>query len=459
MPDAPVDTLPVFPACREFAGVARSLPAHVTSSLSAADLQSPQCASVDAPYGIESAGPDSVVAVDGLVPGAAYRIRLRSPADLAFYVATGCSTMQGPSADECPLFVDAVGSGGDEVGRFVATDDRAYVVVDYYASAMPANQTFTLDVYAEGCTTDAACSGATPVCSEGRCVACADSFDCGDTALPRCDTATNTCAAGIDTCTTEDAAEPTDDGPSGAYAFVTDGSGDASTSSEICSSPRGEVDYYSFQVTTVGEVWDLTLSWTGTRDLDLEVYDATGAEVGLSYWEQPETMRLTYLPIGTYYIAVTDFAQTATPIAYSIAVHRETGAGCTTRDDCADDYRNQVFRGDCVAGACVPLTGNGATASGGACDSVSDCASGLSCPSFYFTEDADTRDVCTQTCTDDAGCSAMGTDYVCTSFLITNVCVQKCTTDDQCPVDPDSKPLAGPWYRLHCQTTTGNCVP
>jgi hypothetical protein len=459
MPDADVDAPPSFPACREFAGVASTLPAHVTSSLSAADLQSPQCASVDAPYGIESSGPDSVVPIDGLVPDAAYRVRLRSTSDLAFYVATGCSTATGPAANECPLFVDALGAGGDEVGRFVATAARAYVVVDYYASALPPNQTFTLDVYREVCTSDAECSGATPVCSDGRCVACADSFDCEDASLPRCDTATNTCAAGVDTCTSEDANEPADDGPSGAYAFVTDGAGDASTTSEICSSPRGEADFYSFQVTTVGEVWDLALTWTGTRDLDLEVYDATGAEIGLSYWEQPETMRLTYLPIGTYYIDVTDFAQTPAPAAYSLAVHRATGAGCTSRADCASEYRNQLFRGDCVAGACVPLEGNGMTASGAACDSVSDCAGGLSCPSFYFVEDADTRGVCTPTCTDDSGCAALGADYVCTSFLISNVCVPKCTSDEQCPVDTDSKPASGPWYRLRCQTSTGKCIP
>jgi hypothetical protein len=459
VPDASVDTPPAFPACREFSVVANTVPAHVTGSLSAADIQSPQCAAVDAPYGIESAGPDSVVALDDLVVGAAYRVRLRSASDLAFYVATGCSTMDGPSAAECPLFVDALGAGGDELGRFVATAARSYIVVDYYASAMPSSQTFTLDVYLEECTTDASCGGATPVCSDGRCVACADSFDCTSSTLPRCDLATNTCAAGVDTCATEDASEPVDDGPSGAYAFGPDGGGDASTTSEICSSPRTEEDYYSFQVTTIGEVWDLTLAWTGTRDLDMEVYDATGAEVGLSYWEQPETMRLTYLPIGTYYIKVTDFAQTSIPIAYSLAVHRTTGTGCTTRDDCASEYRNQVFRGDCVAGACVPLNGNGAAASGAACDSISDCASGLSCPSFYFVADADTRGVCTPTCTDDTGCAAMGTGYVCTSFLITNVCVQKCTTDEQCPVDTDSKPSAGPWYRLRCQTSSGKCVP
>lgn len=458
-PDAGPDAAPLFPACREFDRSGASLPLHMTGTLAASDVQSPQCAEVDAPYGIESAGPDSVIPLDNLVPGKAYIVRLRSPADLGFYVATGCSSIVGPTAAECSLFVDALGAGGDEVGRFVATASREYIVVDYYASATPSNQTFMLDVYAEDCTASTGCDGATPVCYQGRCVECADSFDCGDASLPRCDSAANACAAGVDTCTTSDASEPGDDGPAGAYQFVPDGAGDASTTSAICSAPREEVDTYAFAVTSVGEVWDITLTWSGTRDLDLEVYDSAGAQLALSYWAQPEAIRLTYLPVGTYYIQVSDFGQTATAIDYSIAVHRGTGAGCTTASDCASEYANQLYRGDCDAGACIAIAGDHAVASGGACDSVADCATGLSCPSFYFTSGADTRAVCSPTCSGDSDCTGIGPDYVCTTFLIQNLCVQKCTTDDQCPVDIDSQPSAGPWDRLHCQVSTGKCMP
>jgi hypothetical protein len=458
-PDAVFDPAPLFPACREFAGAGATLPLHMTGALAASDVQSPQCAEVDAPYGIESAGPDTVVALDNLVPGTAYIVRLRSPADLGFYVATGCSSIVGPTAAECPLFVDALGAGGDEVGRFVATASREYVIVDYYASANPSTQTFTLDVYAEACTTSSGCDGATPVCFQGRCVECADSFDCGNAALPRCDGASNACAAGVDSCSTSDAYEPADDGPAGAYLFSPDGSGDDSTTSEICSSPRDEVDYYAFEVTSAGETWDITLTWSGTRDLDLEVYDSGGTQLALSYWEQPESLRLTYLAIGTYYIQVSDFAQSAAAVGYSIAVHRSTGTGCTTAADCASEYRNQLYRGDCDAGACIAIAGNHAVGSGGACDSTSDCAAGLSCPSFYFTSGAETRAVCSPTCNGDTDCAGMGADYVCTTFLIQNLCVQKCVTDDQCPVDIDSPPSAGPWDRLHCQVSTGKCMP
>jgi len=117
-----------------------------------------------------------------------------------------------------------------------------------------------------------------------------------------------------------------------------------------------------------------------------------------------------------------------------------------------------VFRGSCVAGACVAIESVD-VAAGGACDTEDDCASGLACPDFYFMADADTRSVCAPHCTADGDCAAMGRDYVSPTYFATgNFCVQKCTTDDQCPTDPTSEPVSGPWYRLDCQTSTGHCV-
>ncbi|HEY5948843.1 MAG TPA: hypothetical protein VIV40_25305 [Kofleriaceae bacterium] len=459
-PDAPIDTPPFYPACREFGGNTATVPAHVIGDLSAADVQSPsQCTSVDAPYGIESAGPDAVVRLDGLVPGTAYIVQLVSAEDLAFYVASGCSTPSGPAVSECALFVDA-NAGNQEVGRFVAQSTTTYVVVDYYASHTPANQMFTLDVYAEACTTDSQCSAGLPVCLNGKCVQCASSFDCTDAAAPRCDVANTTCVAGLDQCASDDAIEPADDGPAGARALVLGGTGVATVNAQICSLPRSEADFYSFQVGSLGETWDLSLVWNGARDLDLEVFDATGAAVGLSFWEQPERMRLTYLATGTYYIKVTDFStQTSSSIGYTLTAQRTLGTGCTSRADCAAEYRNQVFRGDCVAGACIKIDGAGLVAEGGACDSVSDCGSTMSCSSFFFVANADTRDVCARTCTSDLDCGGLGANYVCTTYLIKNFCVQKCTSDDQCPTSLDSQPTTGPWYRLSCQLATGRCAP
>jgi hypothetical protein len=459
-PDVAIDTAQVYDACREFGEMSATVPAHVNGMLAAPDVQSPtQCTTVDAPYGIESAGPDAVVRIDGLTPGTAYIVQLASAEDLAFYIASGCSTPSGPAQDECSLFVDA-SAGTQEVGRFVAKSASTYIVIDYYASHTPANQTFTLDVYAEACSTSSQCTSALPVCSNGECVECVTSFDCESSLLPRCDTANTTCIAGFDACTTDDAVEPADDGPAGARALAVNGGGFGSVTGSICSSPRSEADFYSFQVGSLGETWDFSLVWAGARDLDLELFDASGSEMGMSYWEQPERARLTYLPVGTYYVKVTDFSpQTTTPISYLLTAQRTLGTGCTSRAQCATEYRNQVFRGECASGACVKLDGTGMVAEGGACDSVSDCGTGMSCPAFYFVSNADTRGVCARTCTGDADCAPLGGNYVCTSYFITNFCVQKCATNDQCPTSLDSQPVSGPWYRLNCQPTTGRCVP
>src|SRR5437762_3592232 len=97
-PDAPVS----YPACDEFQTTGTPVPVHLSGTLAGADVQAPSsCATIDAPYGVESAGPDSVVLVTNLVTGAPYIVRLQSSADLAFYVVTGCATPTGPSAGQC----------------------------------------------------------------------------------------------------------------------------------------------------------------------------------------------------------------------------------------------------------------------------------------------------------------------------------------------------------------------
>ncbi len=455
--DAPVS----YPACHEFASLGISVPVHHAGTLAGADVQSPsQCMDKDAPYGIESAGPDSVVQVSGLTPGSPYVVHVASAADLAFYIVTGCSTPTGPDSTQCLLFEDA-STGTDEVGRFVAPATSVYVVVDYYASHPPSDASFELDVYPETCATAAQCSGSTPVCADGECVACASSFDCKTAALPTCDLSQHACAAGIDQCTSDDASEPNDDGPAGAVVLAPDGDGTAQRTGHICSQPSEERDYYAFDVTAPGETWDLQLGWAGPRDLDLAVVDATGRTIGLSYWEQPERARLTYLPLGRYYVRISEFSSSPdpTPIAYTVTTHRAFGAGCTTMNDCATEYRNQVYRGDCVAGACVERDGQGTVAAGGACDSESDCGPGLACPSFFFVADAATRDVCAPGCADDDDCTTFGTGYACTTYLQHNFCVQRCTSDAQCPSVLDTQPTSGPWAQLRCEQATGRCLP
>ncbi len=461
-PDATIEPDAGYSACEEFAAPAlmiSELPAAIAGELAGAgaDLAAPAtCDQVDAPFGIESAGADRVYALLGLAPGVEYVVRLDSTDDLAFYVVTGCGGAAGPTSGQCALFVDAVVDEA-EVGRFVADADRAYVVVDYYAAGEPPAGDFTLEVYAVACQASATCGGVAPVCQDFRCVGCASDFDCGSADVPLCDEPAHTCVAGYGACTGDDAAESGDDGPAGATVLTPGTPIDAA----ICNSPSAERDFFRFHVTDPGEHWTIGVTWSAAVDLDLEIYDDAGTMMGRSYYEQPERVALTYLPAGDYYAEVDYFASATTNVSvpYTITATRVTGDTCATAADCAGEWRNQIFRGACVGGACEPIDGDGAVASGGRCDSASDCGVDASCASFFFVADADTRMVCGDFCDTTTDCAALGSDYLCTDYLVDNFCVQKCTSSDQCPTIPQQTPATPPWTRFTCQTSTGRCVP
>jgi hypothetical protein len=450
-------------ACRELGTPAyrvTGLPSRIAGDLdgAGADLESPpSCAEIDAPFGAISAGADQVIEVTGLATGVEYQVRLESSADLAFYVVTGCSSDRGPTDAECLLFVDA-SSDNVEVGRFLAPDTRAYIVVDFFSSRDLQSTGFSVDVYPSGCDTDDDCGGTTPTCIDHRCVGCATSFDCKDPTAPVCDTASHACGPGTGTCPGDDAGrENRDDGPAGATALpvplgVATGS--------ICNTDD-EHDYFRFDVTSPGELWQVTLAWIADEDLQLEAYDADGQLVGKSLHELPEQMLLTHLPVGRYYLAVTwrDPPASAAPVLYSIAALGVPGDVCRSDSDCADAYRNQAHRGHCDDGACVRIDGDGEVAVGGACDSQSDCDDDGECPSFLFTADADQRSVCGLHCRSDDDCDAMGPGHVCTTYLPQNFCVQRCSRDDHCPVLADTAaPDNEPWARYACQESTGRCL-
>ncbi len=456
-PDAPVS----YPACDEFATQGVIVPVHFEGTLAGADVVSPtECAITNAPFGADSAGPDRVIPLRGLRPGTAYVIKLTSASDLQFYVTTGCATPSGPGADQCLLFEDE-SLDETELGRFIAGGSTAYVVVDFYASHEPDSNSFTLDVYEEQCREADQCGAATPACSEGRCVECVSSFDCHDAAASSCDAVSHTCAAGANTCYGDDASEPADDGPAGARVLVLDGANRGSVTGSMCASPTTEDDFIAFDVTSLGDTWDFQLAWTGTKNLDLRLFDARGTLLGMSLWEHPERVRLTYLPLGRYFVRVTEQSSTADPtaIAYSLTAIRSPGTPCTAAADCAGEFRNQVYRGSCEAGACVAIQGDGAFPEGTACDSQSDCGGALHCPSFFFVESPDTRNTCARGCGTDDDCAPLGAGVVCTSYLANNFCVAKCTDDAQCPTAPSSVPQSGPWFRLSCDLPTGRCLP
>lgn len=420
------------------------------------------CATVDAPFGVEAQGPDQVIAVHSLEPGVDYAVRLVSAADLAFYVADGCTaTALSEQVDECLLFVDA-SKGAVESGRFTApASGDVVIVVDQYQAQSPADGSFQLEVYAATCSTDNDCPAQQPACVDNRCSGCGTSFDCPTADKPVCDQINNTCVTGYNQCVGDDPGESGDDGPAGARNVTPAGAQPTVTSGSICNAPLGELDYYRFDVATDGESYEIDLDWNlSSVDLDLEVYDATGKPYGLSLWERPEQVVLTYLPAGTYYAEVNYYGQTqvTTSVDYTITATRVTGSSCASTADCAAEYRNQFFRGECSGGACRNIDGAGALRVGQSCDESPDCAS-ANCAAFPFTADADTRSLCTTSCVDDDDCTLkLGAGWLCTTYLTDNVCVKPCTTSQQCPVVLNAQPQSlGPWYRLHCVLSTGKC--
>src|SRR5262245_33657238 len=111
-PDAAPDSKPdaptfLYAACGELTRptqIVSGLPAHLIGDVSGggADLSAPTgCATSDDPFGVQTAGEDDVIALDGLQPGVDYVVRVDSAADLSFYVVTGCSSETGPVSHEC----------------------------------------------------------------------------------------------------------------------------------------------------------------------------------------------------------------------------------------------------------------------------------------------------------------------------------------------------------------------
>ena len=289
---------------------------------------------------------------------------------------------------------------------------------------------------------------------------CETSFDCTDPGEPVCDAAA-ACVAGPNECTGVDNADAGgDDGPAGARSLTAAVNKRLARKGKICSAPASEVDYYYFTVAD-GQGIDLELSWMdAAADLDLEVVGPTGTLLGISFWVSPELVSLTYLPAGTYYVKVTEFAPAddATSKAYTIAATTRAAQTCTSAADCAAEYSTQLYRGECAGGVCDFLELDAPGADGSACDSGEDCTSG-GCS--YIPFEADAQDsVCTNVCTVDADCAAVGPGLTCTTGLSTNFCVPSCTSDLECGADTGSETLdpGEPWDYITCDEGTGACT-
>jgi hypothetical protein len=428
-----------------------------------ADLTAPEgaCAQEgadpDSPFWWEEAGEDVVVQLTGLTAGSVYTVDLvaTDEDDLGFYVITGCDN-GAPGTGQCPLFVDDMLAG--EFWGFEATGTTAYVVVDTGAESVTTGA-FTLNVELATCSTNDDCDGATPACVSFQCVQCAESLDCTGAAMPFCDTTTNACTAGPATCVGDDTGDTvgSDDGPAGARD-LTSLSGVAQVAS-VCAA-SGEADYYKVTV-DAGEGLTINLDWTPTaanEDLDVFVTDATGTAYGFSYWKEPELVTLTYLPAGTYYIEITQFASAASNVVvpYTLTVTQTADQTCTDADDCDDAFSTQLYRGSCdvADGACKEIPA-GAGAANAACDSNDDCTSGA-CSYVAFEADAHLS-VCTVECAAEGDCATITGTHC---FAAAGICTPACTTNNQCGANIGSSAVdAGePWNYATCTVATSTCT-
>jgi hypothetical protein len=421
-----------------------------------ANLNVTACDVENAPFGVDAPGEDEVVKLTGLTPGTTYYAKISSEEDLAVYVLTGCNAGSGDGA--CLSFADANTGNAAEAAKFTAPPDgTAYAVVDFWdASAMPTSGAYTLTVTTDGCTADADCSPAHPVCDTTQ-------FSC----------------VKYDNCVGDDAAEgdgttASDDGPIGATNIAYTPGTPVVINGGICddvdpsAASITEFDWWKITVPDGGG-FTASLGWADTAaDLDLIVTDATGALVGESYWLNAEVVKTSHLPAGTYFLHTYRYAPTSTAVTpYTLTVDSATAA-CTTDADCDDDFSTQVFRGHCNAGtgACENLAGNAMVALGGKCDGAGDCdATALGCTTQIdpFQSNLSSRGFCTNTCTTDSDCASMP-NAVCMTIdpaNATKVCAGKCTADTDCGVgsllDQPTMGSGLPWLYVTCTVMTGQC--
>lgn len=383
----------------------------------------------------EPIGEDQVVQLDNLTPGQNYFVSVDSAdADLSFYVATDCDAA-GPTQGSCLLFNDAQVAGTAEINVFTApTSGTAAVIVDSFDDTMAG--AYTLSVGLAECT---------------------DSFGCTDANTPVCN-ASFTCEAGPNDCTGDDAGDGTpggDDGPAGATAITTS---PQVVTGAVCSSP-GEADWYAVTVAD-GEGIDLSVAFDPTMaDIDVVVLTGQNRLVGLTFWQNPEHVRLTYLPAGTYYFVLSLFNGDTVAQGYTATFTKTPAQTCATSADCATEFETQIYRGTCSAtGACDFTTTTGG-ANGSPCDSPDNCTSGF-CSYISFESDAQDS-VCSDSCTAQADCDAIGPGLACTTAFGTNFCLPSCATDLECgTIELGSDPDPGlPWQYMTCTVATGVCGP
>jgi hypothetical protein len=370
-----------------------------------------------------------------------------------------------PAAGDLGIALDFAGSANNlEVGLFDSTGalvdsgtNAAGLPEALISTALPAGTYYVLVIQVEPPTNAAAVAYTLTLDRPS----CTNDFACATAAKPVC-AGNGLCTAGPLFCTSDDVGDTTsggDDGPAGARTLTPVVGTPATVTSAVCNLTAAERDLYKVTVVN-GAGLDATLTWTGATDLDLRILDSTGKLVGESFWVMPESVKVTYLPAGTYYLEVTKFdqnAQTGATQAYTLNVALTTPQVCLNATDCAKDPSTQLYRGACTTGACHFIAA-GARANGQACDSGDDCTSG-ECSYIPFEANAQ-KAVCTTSCTTTADCNAVGTGLTCSTGQATNFCVASCGTNLDCGANTSSGTLDNgqPWDYYDCAAATGVCT-
>lgn len=256
----------------------------------------------------------------------------------------------------------------DEVARVVKATltDATFVEVDintetFESTEVPGGEGWCIPSaaieYAPECTTNADCSGATPFCDTENfeCVGCLSSLDCSAD-KPVCSATDNgvECIAGLDLCTGDDANEQSDDGPMGANALTLGTPVNAKICGDQEAESAAEFDWYTFTLAAPTNL-EITLSWPGAEDVDFYFVDANleAVQSGGATEANPEVVRATEVPAGTYYIAVNSYAGAPTAaVGYTLTVATFTPE-CTQDSDCTDAAKPACDTENLVCVVCV----------------------------------------------------------------------------------------------------------
>jgi len=184
-------------------------------------------------------------------------------------------------------------------------------------------------------------------------------------------------------------------------------------------------DWRVFELTEPTSI-EVILSFDRDRDLNMGLFDDEGrlVQVAATTDQQPEVLRMPYLPVGTWYLVV-DHNPTGlgNDVPYTLEVFVEAES-CSSNSDCTSNGRQQ-----CVDGGCVPYTPDEPAGPGGLCDATNDCEDGLGC---FQGEPGIDDNFCTTNCESNADCAGFDDGY-CLDMFQTALCFDACSNDDDCP--------------------------